>query len=128
MYRELIWLLLCVYDALPGYLSLSDSLFNEPHSLASWGNSNSSTDFNHFAERAIDYLSSSFPTWHGLFLVEGVQFNQDCDPGDCTKYPEWWGGGFDGAKKVRMARIHHSECAKALKMYELVLRVCLCSK
>jgi hypothetical protein len=51
---------------LPTYLStyLPTSFpSNEPHGLASWGESNPLTDYNHYYERLINRLAAKYPDW-----------------------------------------------------------------
>jgi hypothetical protein len=36
---------------------------NEPHGIASWGESNPATDFNKFAERCINRMHAKYPDW-----------------------------------------------------------------
>lgn len=36
---------------------------NEPHGLASWGESNPLTDYNHYYERLINRLKAKYPDW-----------------------------------------------------------------
>lgn len=44
---------------------------NEPHGLASWGESNPLTDYNHYYERLINRLKAKYPDWK-VRCVAGV--------------------------------------------------------
>lgn len=44
-------------------LPLSYEKRNEPHGIASWGESNPATDFNKFAERCINRMHAKYPDW-----------------------------------------------------------------
>jgi endoglucanase len=71
-------------------------LYNEPHSPATWGNGNPSTDWRLAAQQAGNAILASNPNW--LIIVEGI----DIYGGDSY----WWGGNLEGAKQfpVRLSR------------------------
>jgi endoglucanase len=52
-------------------------LLNEPHGLATWGDSNPSTDWNKFVEYVIPKISNRYPNSTWLFLVEGIGWGKD---------------------------------------------------
>lgn len=66
---------------------------NEPHGIATWGRGNPKTDWNLFAQQAIQTLAARVPQFQGVFFVEGVEGHRWETP-----YPYWWGGNFDGVK------------------------------
>lgn len=78
------------------YNMFAADLRNEPHGLASWGESSPLTDYNHYYERLINRLARKFPDWKGLWLVEGTQYNNE---GYEPPVPQWWGGNLEGAKQ-----------------------------
>jgi endoglucanase len=62
-------------------------LANEPHSPATWGDGNPSTDWRLAAEQAGNAILAANPQW--LIIVEGVdQYQNDS---------YWWGGNLEGA-------------------------------
>jgi endoglucanase len=64
-------------------------LDNEPHSPATWGDGNPSTDWRMAAEKAGNAVLAANPQW--LIIVEGVdQYQND---------GYWWGGNLEGAAK-----------------------------
>jgi len=64
-------------------------LANEPHSPATWGDGNPSTDWRMAAEQAGNAIQAVNPKW--LIIVEGVdQYQNDS---------YWWGGNLEGAAK-----------------------------
>jgi endoglucanase len=64
-------------------------LYNEPHSPATWGDGNPSTDWRLAAEKAGNAILAANPNW--LIIVEGI----DVYHGDSY----WWGGNLEGAAK-----------------------------
>jgi endoglucanase len=71
-------------------------LANEPHSPATWGDGNPSTDWRLAAEKAGNAVLAANPQW--LIIVEGVdQYQNDS---------YWWGGNLEGAAKypVRLSK------------------------
>lgn len=54
------------------------------------GNTRPATDYNKYYERLINFISTNFPDFKGLYLVEGIQRNPETDTED--DYPFWWGG------------------------------------
>ena len=52
-------------------------LLNEPHGIATWGNSNPGTDWNHFVESAIPKFEERYPNNTWLYLVEGIGWGKD---------------------------------------------------
>jgi endoglucanase len=64
-------------------------LYNEPHSPATWGDGNLSTDWHLAAETAGNAVLAANPNW--LIIVEGIDVYQ----GDSY----WWGGNLEGAAK-----------------------------
>ncbi len=71
-------------------------LANEPHSPATWGGGNPSTDWRLAAEQAGNAILAVNPNW--LIIVEGIDVFQ----GDSY----WWGGNLEGARQfpVRLSR------------------------
>ena len=71
-------------------------LNNEPHSPATWGGGNPSTDWRLAAQRAGNAILAVNPQW--LIIVEGIDVYQ----GDSY----WWGGNLQGARRfpVRLSR------------------------
>jgi len=71
-------------------------LANEPHSPATWGGGNPSTDWRLAAQRAGNAILAVNPDW--LIIVEGIDIYQ----GDSY----WWGGNLEGARQfpVRLSR------------------------
>src|SRR5260221_260992 len=71
-------------------------LNNEPHSPATWGGGNPSTDWRLAAQQAGNAILAVNPQW--LIIVEGIDVYQ----GDSY----WWGGNLQGAKRfpVRLSR------------------------
>jgi endoglucanase len=71
-------------------------LANEPHSPATWGDGNPSTDWRLAAQRAGNAILAVNPQW--LIIVEGIEVYH----GDIY----WWGGNLEGARKfpVRLSR------------------------
>jgi endoglucanase len=71
-------------------------LANEPHSPATWGGGNPSTDWRLAAQRAGNAILAVNPDW--LIIVEGIDLYQ----GDSY----WWGGNLEGARQfpVRLSR------------------------
>jgi endoglucanase len=71
-------------------------LDNEPHSPATWGDGNPSTDWRLAAEQAGNAILSVNPDW--LIIVEGI----DTFQGDSY----WWGGNLEGAARfpVRLSK------------------------
>lgn len=63
------------YKDYPNLIAID--LLNEPHGQATWGNGNPSTDWNHFAEYAIDQIIKRYPSKKWLFLVEGIGWGKD---------------------------------------------------
>ncbi len=64
-------------------------LDNEPHSPATWGDGNPSTDWHMAAEKAGNAVLAANPQW--LIIVEGIdQYQNDS---------YWWGGNLEGAAK-----------------------------
>jgi len=62
-------------------------LANEPHSPATWGDGNPSTDWRLAAEKAGNAILAVNPQW--LIIVEGIdQYHNDS---------YWWGGNLEGA-------------------------------
>ena len=64
-------------------------LDNEPHSPATWGDGNPSTDWRLAAEQAGNAILAVNPNW--LIIVEGI----DAYQGDYY----WWGGNLEGAAR-----------------------------
>ncbi|HZU70636.1 MAG TPA: glycoside hydrolase family 5 protein [Ktedonobacteraceae bacterium] len=64
-------------------------LDNEPHSPATWGSGNPTTDWRLAAEKAGNAILAVNPQW--LIIVEGIDVYQ----GDSY----WWGGNLEGATK-----------------------------
>src|SRR5258707_1859764 len=71
-------------------------LNNEPHSPATWGGGNPSTDWRLAAQRAGNAILAVNPQW--LIIVEGIDVFQ----GDSY----WWGGNLEGAAQypVRLSK------------------------
>ncbi len=71
-------------------------LANEPHSPATWGGGNPSTDWHLAAQQAGNAILAVNPEW--LIIVEGI----DVYRGDSY----WWGGNLEGAKQfpVQLSR------------------------
>jgi endoglucanase len=71
-------------------------LANEPHSPATWGSGDPSTDWRLAAEKAGNAILAANPNW--LIIVEGV----DIYRGDSY----WWGGNLGGVRQfpVRLSR------------------------
>lgn len=78
------------YKSVSGVIGLD--LKNEPHGAATWGNSNSATDWNKAAERASAAVLAVAPDW--LMFVEGISANDACS--DYRAY--WWGGNITPVK------------------------------
>jgi endoglucanase len=70
-------------------LVIGADLHNEPHSPATWGDGNASTDWRLAASKAGNAVLAANPNW--LIFVEGI----DCVSGDCY----WWGGNLEGVAK-----------------------------
>lgn len=49
--------------SLPSLTWIHTPTRNEPHGLASWGESNPLTDYNHYYERLINRLKAKYPDW-----------------------------------------------------------------
>ncbi len=69
-------------------------LKNEPRDPASWGYNDTSTDWNQAAERIIQHIAGYYPSFTGLFFVEGVAENADSPTSN--SYSHWWGGNLEG--------------------------------
>jgi endoglucanase len=71
-------------------------LDNEPHTPATWGSGDPSTDWRLAAEKAGNAILAANPNW--LIIVEGVDYYQ----GDTY----WWGGNLAGVRQfpVRLSR------------------------
>jgi len=65
-------------------------LNNEPHSPATWGGGNPSTDWRLAAQQAGNAILAVNPQW--LIIVEGIDVYQ----GDSY----WWGGNLEGARQL----------------------------
>src|SRR6266446_1091631 len=65
-------------------------LANEPHSPATWGGGNPSTDWHLAAQQAGNAILAVNPQW--LIIVEGIDVYQ----GDSY----WWGGNLEGARQL----------------------------
>jgi endoglucanase len=65
-------------------------LANEPHSPATWGGGNPSTDWHLAAQQAGNAILAVNPQW--LIIVEGIDVYQ----GDSY----WWGGNLQGARQL----------------------------
>ncbi|NDE14252.1 hypothetical protein EBZ80_04905 [bacterium] len=63
------------YHGRPALLAVD--LLNEPHGSATWGDTNPSTDWNHFAEFAIEKIDARYPDSRWLYLVEGIGWGKD---------------------------------------------------
>jgi endoglucanase len=76
-------------------------LKNEPHGRASWGTSDTATDWRMAAERAGEAILDINPNW--LIVVEGVEKNV---PGQVLD-THWWGGNLEGVRNypVRLSRL-----------------------
>lgn len=63
------------YQNYPNLIALD--LLNEPHGRATWGSGNPSTDWNSFAELAIENIQNRYPSNKWLYLVEGIGWGKD---------------------------------------------------
>jgi aryl-phospho-beta-D-glucosidase BglC (GH1 family) len=52
-------------------------LLNEPHGVATWGDSNPSTDWNQFAIQTIYKFQERYPNNKWLYLIEGINWGKD---------------------------------------------------